>query len=287
MCRFVAYLGSPIIIDEIIIKPSNSLLKQSYSALESEMTVNGDGFGVGWYNKELKDEPGLYASVSPAWNDRNLLNIASITQSNCFMAHIRAATVGAVSIQNCHPFHYNEYLMMHNGGINDFDLIKRDMIALLDDEAFLWITGQSDTQYILALFMTHARRLGAKERPGIELLIDCFNLTFADIEKLKKKNGIDSVAIYNMVLSNGHGMIATRYSTQPKEDFRTLYFAERVSCKLSDSGDLKFEKGKLERSAALISSEKLTDDESYWKEVPINHAIYIDKEFDVSLHKLD
>lgn len=286
MCRFVAYLGSPIVIDEIIIKPANSLLKQSYSALESEMTINGDGFGIGWYNKAIKEEPGLYVSVSPAWNDQNLLNNASITKSNCFMAHIRAATVGPVSIQNCHPFHFNEYLMMHNGGIDNFDKIKRDMISLLDEEAFLWISGQSDTQYILALFMTHARKMGIKDRPGVDFLIKCFDLTFSDIEKLKKKNGVEKVSIYNMVLSNGYGMIATRYSTDPDIDFRTLYFAEKVSCKLGSEGDLKFEKGKIERSAALISSEKLTEDDRYWKEIPINHAIYIDREMDVSLHKL-
>ena len=32
MCRFIAYLGQPIIIDELLLKPSNSLVHQSYSA---------------------------------------------------------------------------------------------------------------------------------------------------------------------------------------------------------------------------------------------------------------
>ena len=181
MCRFVAYIGSPMIIEELIIKPSNSLVNQSFDAQDSEMTINGDGFGIGWYDKELKEEPGLYVSVLPAWNDKNLLNIASITQSSCFFAHVRAATIGGVSLENCHPFKYNEYLMMHNGGIEDFDVIKKDMVALLDDEAFLWIKGQSDTQYMFALFMTNARKLNIKERPDNELLIQCLDQTFGDI----------------------------------------------------------------------------------------------------------
>lgn len=287
MCRFVAYIGAPTLIDRILVNPSNSLVSQSFSALESEMTVNGDGFGLGWYNKSIKEEPGRYVSVLPAWNDQNLLNNASITESNCFLAHVRAATVGSVSLENCHPFEYNEYLMMHNGGINDFDRIKQSLSTLLDEEAFLWIKGQSDTQYIFALFMTNARKMGIGEFPEAEILVNCFNKTFADIEGLKKAKGINSVSIYNMVLSNGYGLIATRYSTQPKADSRTLYFTENVSCKLNVKGDLEFEKGKIERSAALISSEKLTEDDMFWKEIPSNHAVYINRELEVTLLKLD
>jgi len=287
MCRFVAYIGAPTLIDKILINPSNSLISQSFSALESEMVVNGDGFGLGWYDKDIKEEPGLYVSVLPAWNDQNLLNNASITESSCFLAHVRAATVGSVSLENCHPFQYNEYLMMHNGGINDFDRIKQSLSALLDEEAFLWIKGQSDTQYILALFMTNARKIGIEKFPDAEILVACLNKTFADIEALKKAKGINSVSIYNMVLSNGYGLIATRYSTDPHTDSRTLYFTENVSCKLNVKGDLEFEKGKIERSAALISSEKLTQDDMFWKEIPSNHAVYINRELEVTLLKLN
>lgn len=286
MCRFVAYIGSPMIIEDLIIKPFNSLVRQSFDAQDSEMAINGDGFGIGWYNKELKEEPGLYVSVLPAWNDKNLLDIASITQSNCFFAHVRAATIGGVSLENCHPFKYNEFLMMHNGGIEDFDVIKKDMVDLLDEEAFLWIKGQSDTQYMFALFITNARKLGIKERPETKVLIQCLDQTFGDIERLKKEKGIDSISNYNIVLSNGYGMLATRYCTHPELDDRSLYFAENVSCQLNTKGDLKFEKGKIERSAAVISSEKLTEDSLFWKEIPINHAVYIGADMGVSLHEL-
>ena len=64
-------------------------------------------------------------------------------------------TEGVVALQNNHPFWHRQYLMMHNGGIQDFEKIKLDLVSLLDEEAFLWIQGQSDTQYILALFMTN------------------------------------------------------------------------------------------------------------------------------------
>ena len=287
MCRFVAYLGTPITVDEILIKPSNSIIHQSYNAQESIMTVNGDGFGLGWYDKKLREEPGLYKSISPAWNDQNLLHNASFTETTCFFAHVRAATEGSVSIENCHPFEFKEYLMMHNGGIGDFDKIKYDFVSLLDEEAFLWIKGQSDTQYLLALYMTNIRKMGIEKPATPEELVACFNKTFSDIEKLKSAKKLDSDSNYNIVLTNGHGMIATRYSTSPKSDNRSLHFAEKIICNVNDDGDLIVGKGKVERSAAIISSEKLTDDNHIWKEIPINHAVFIDREMQVSLLELE
>ena len=182
MCRFVAYLGEPILVEDILIKPTNSLVRQSLQARESDMTVNGDGFGLGWYNKNLREDPGIYVSVLPAWNDINLLNNASFIKTSCFLAHVRAATTGGVSLENCHPFKYKDLLMMHNGGIHEFDAIKYDFVSLLDEDAFKWIKGQSDTQYIFALFMTNFRKLATEKPAPPEDLVKCFNKTFMDIE---------------------------------------------------------------------------------------------------------
>jgi glutamine amidotransferase len=288
MCRFVAYLGEPIIVEDIIVKPTNSLIHQSYDAEESLMTVNGDGFGLGWYNSQVRKEPGLFTSVLPAWNDKNLLSNASIIKTNCFLAHIRAATTGGVSIENCHPFKYDEYLMIHNGSIQDFEKIKFKLVSLLDEEAFLWIKGQNDTQYILALFMTNFREMGIVKPASHQELVDCFNKTYLDIEKLKLAKGIVSISNYNIVLTNGERMIATRYCTDPEKDNRSLYFAEKISCSI-DSHDKELKLDDVvsqERSAALISSEMLTEDEHFWKEIPMNHMVVIDSNMDVTLHKL-
>lgn len=288
MCRLVAYLGTPILTDKIIIKPKNSLVHQSFAAEETDYPVNGDGFGIGWYRSEIRDEPGLYKSISPAWNDQNLLHNASFIQTSCFFAHVRAATVGDVSIENTHPFSYKQFLMMHNGGIQEFDRIKYDFVKLLDEEAFLWIQGQNDTQYILALFMTNSRILNfdnMEEDP--EQIVKCFNKTFSDIEELKKKNNVDAIALYNIVFTDGKRIIATRYSTDPKNELRTLYYTDKVSCKTCNGGELKLSKPKKKRTATLISSEILTEKKDNWKEIPQNHAIYIDEKLDVSLYKLE
>jgi len=287
MCRLVAYLGTPIFTDEIIIKPKNSLIHQSYAAKETIDPVNGDGFGIGWYNKEIREEPGLFKSIFPAWNDKNLLHNASFIQTSCFLAHVRSATVGGISAENTHPFSYKQYLMMHNGGILDFDKIKYDLVKLLDPDSFLWIQGQTDTQYILALFMTNARKLELEEPPNAEQLVACFYKTFKDIEELKKRNGVDALAIYNIVLTDGYRMIATRYSTNPEKETRMLYYAEKTSCEICDKDVLKMGEPNEKRTATLISSEMLSEDPERWKEIPQNHTIFIDENLEVSLFKLD
>ncbi len=92
MCRLMAYLGSPIIIDKLLYQPKNSLVNQSISAKEIEEPLNGDGFGIGWYAKEVNDEPVTFVSVNPAWSNRNLRNLAPKIRTDCFVAHVRAAS---------------------------------------------------------------------------------------------------------------------------------------------------------------------------------------------------
>src|SRR5690606_19446509 len=129
MCRLMAYMGSPIIIDKLLYQPKNSLIKQSINARELEEPLNGDGFGIGWYVPEVNYEPVTFVSVYPAWNNRNLRNLAPKIRTECVVAHVRAASVGDVSESNCHPFQYKNLLMMHNGGVEEFHKIKRHIRA--------------------------------------------------------------------------------------------------------------------------------------------------------------
>jgi predicted glutamine amidotransferase len=95
MCRWLAYSGSPIPLEELLYKPEHSLIDQSLHAQLSGQTTNGDGFGVGWYGTRA-DTPAIFRSLVPAWNDRNLLEIASHIESPLFLAHVRASTGAAV-----------------------------------------------------------------------------------------------------------------------------------------------------------------------------------------------
>src|SRR6186713_2189542 len=177
MCRLMAYLGSPIIIDKLLYQPKNSLINQSISAKEIEEPLNGDGFGIGWYVPEINYEPVTFVSVNPAWSNRNLRNLAPKISTECFVAHVRAASVGDVSESNCHPFQYKNLLMMHNGGIENFSNIKRPLRAPLSDELYNWIKGQTDSEHIFAFMLNYLNTKHGFTTP--ETVMDAFEYTFS------------------------------------------------------------------------------------------------------------
>ena len=156
MCRWLAYSGSPILMKEVLYGGTNSLVDQSlHSRLGAEPT-NGDGFGVGWYG--APDTPGMFHSTEPAWNDQNLRELAGHISSPLFFTHIRAAIGSAVQQTNCHPFRHDRWLFMHNGYINEFATIKRDLILAVDPSLYPEIKGQADTEVLFFLALTFGLR---------------------------------------------------------------------------------------------------------------------------------
>lgn len=75
MCRWMAYTGSPLFMEDLLFKPKHTLIDQSRSSHSAETPTNGDGFGPGWYGYQGKAR--LYHSIRPAWNDYNLHDLAT------------------------------------------------------------------------------------------------------------------------------------------------------------------------------------------------------------------
>lgn len=290
MCRFVAYIGTPIIIDELLIKPENSLVNQSYDAEEMSQTLNGDGFGLGWYAREIRRYPGLFRSISPAWHNQNLLYNASLIRTDCLFAHVRAASEGGITEYNCHPFHYEEYLMMHNGGIDHFPLIKRRLLSLLSDDLFLWIKGQTDSEHIFALLMQYLREIRAERRRPLtsEEVADAFSQTFRAIDELKETAGIgQEPSAYNMMITDGERIFGTRYSSHSDRGTPTLYYATGSRYACHDGVSRMIPAGDSDHNAVLIVSEKLTNEQDDWIPIPENHFIAVEKDLAVVVRPLD
>src|SRR5512134_646685 len=153
MCRWLAYFGDPIPLEALIVQRKYSLLDQSLHARFGATTTNGDGFGVGWYDG-VHDEPGVYRSVHPAWNDRNLRELAAHVASPLFFAHIRASTGTAVQETNTHPFRYGRWLFMHNGLVREFPRVRRDLLLAIAPELIPEIEGSSDSEILFHLALT-------------------------------------------------------------------------------------------------------------------------------------
>src|ERR1051325_1589780 len=159
MCRWIAYRGETVALEHYVTAPAHSLIEQSMRAVEALSSINGDGFGLGWYAGH--DEPGLYREVRPAWSDENLRHLCRHIRSHLFFAHVRASTGTATTRPNCHPFAHGRWMFMHNGQFGDWSLIRRQAEALIPDAFYRSRVGTTDSEAIFLAILG----AGADEDP--------------------------------------------------------------------------------------------------------------------------
>ncbi len=282
MCRLVAYMGDAILLEDILIKPVNSLIQQSIRSKEQDYFTNGDGFGVGWYNHEISSEPGLFRSINPAWNDANLLHLASKIKSTCFFGHVRAASKGGVSHTNCHPFVHQNWMFMHNGDVHDFIKIKRHLRHLLDDDIYNWIEGETDSEHLFALFRQIAKgRDLSRPESVIEITLEVLH----QLNELIMKYGTPGPSFLNICVTDGRRLIASRFCTD--KDFRPESMYYSIGSKFEKKGDrYHMTHGEGQPTCLLVASERINDFCQEWHEMPSHHLLLIDADFNTLLYEL-
>ena len=254
MCRWLAYSGSPITLDEVLFKPANSLVVQSLKSQKGVETTNGDGFGVGWYGRT--PEPRLYRSTSPAWNDRNLRELAADVKSGLFLAHVRASTGTAVQQTNCHPFRYRNWLWMHNGLINGFAQARRELLLAVDASLFPSIEGTTDSELMFFLALTMGLE---KDPPGAVARMVGF------VETVCKRHGVEHPMQMSLAASDGRDLWFFRYSTERKS--RSLFYSTDIVALRKLYPDVAQFKA-VSDETRLVVSEPFSDLEGAWNEVP-------------------
>lgn len=280
MCRFIAYIGKDsILLSDLLIKPRNSLIKQSLISKESDTVTNGDGFGLGWYT-DYDKTPALFTSLFPAWNDKNLSYLAKKTKAALFFAHIRAASAGGISQFNCHPFLYKNWLFMHNGLIPHFEKIKRQLHNMLDDDIYNWIQGSTDTELIFALFLQCAKKYKIKSGSDIAHILQ---ETLNTIDALVKSYYKNSICYFNICITNGHRIVAFRYCTSLRPKPETMYFSlgENIP-----THPFPYEKKENNHRSVIIASEKLCNERFKWQPIPANNGVIIEPNLNISIQKL-
>ncbi len=245
MCRWLAYCGSPIFLEDLVTRPGHSLLDQSRRCSEAKVDTNGDGFGVGWFGE--RDTPGLYRDVQPAWSDDNLLSLSAQIRSRFFFAHVRASTGTATSRANCHPFSKDQWLFMHNGQIGGYDRVRRKIEALIDDDLYLHRMGTTDSE---ALFLTLLGRGcfdGAAEQVAQKVAA-----VLGEIRAIMTAADIHEPLRVTAAFGDGKTLRAIRYSSDAFAP--SLYFRR---CQLGLS----------------VVSEPLDETGVEWRSVPSGHLL--------------
>jgi predicted glutamine amidotransferase len=226
MCRWAAYLGEEVFLEDIVTAPCHSLIAQSHRALEAKSPTNGDGFGIAWYGG--RPEPGLYRDILPAWSDPNLKSLCRQIRSGLFLAHVRASTHGATSRANCHPFASGRWSFMHNGQIGGFEKIRRGLESALPDELYDQRQGTTDSELFFLLMLQEGLERdaqGAVQRATSRVL------------QSAKRAGVEPSLKLTAAFSDGEALHAVRFATD--HEAPTLYMAEtgRGRCIVSEPFD--------------------------------------------------
>jgi predicted glutamine amidotransferase len=254
MCRWLAYSGSPVLLEELLYGPKNSLIVQSlHSRLGAEET-NGDGFGIGWYGAQ--ERPALFHSIEPAWNDRNLRELAGHIKAGIVFAHIRASTGSPVQQTNCHPFRHGRWLWMHNGLISDFHIVKRDLVLAIDPEFYPEIEGTTDSETLFHLALT----FGLAEDPPAAV-----QRAIGLVETVGRRHGVEFPFQGTIATTDGECIWAFRYSSEGKS--RSLFFSTDVRALRSMYPENELFQ-KVDDESRLVVSEPLGELEGVWNEVP-------------------
>lgn len=241
MCRWIAYRGASIPLEQYVTAPVHSLVEQSLRALEGTVTTNGDGFGLGWYGEH--PEPGLYHEVRPAWSDDNLRCLCRHIRSHLFFAHVRSATGTPTTRPNCHPFASGRWLFMHNGLIGNWKRVRRRVEALIPDSLYDSRIGTTDSEAIFLAILG----AGVDRDP-----IEATRRTITAITDIVNSDGCRDPLRFTAALADGENLYAFRYAANNATN--TLYF--RV-------GD----------GSVVLASEPLDQERALWAPVPDDHFL--------------
>lgn len=260
MCRWIAYNGQPIFIEQLVTRPSHSLVRQSlHTSLNyhwdgSLWSTNGDGFGIGWYNE--KPEPGLFKDARPAWNDVNLRELCAQIKAKIFMAHIRATTTGAVQRSNSHPFKCRNWLFQHNGHINNFEAVRRDLQMAIAPEFYNELKGTTDSETLFLLAMSFGLERDPKK--ALREMLET-------VRKACEKAGIEMQINMSCAMTDGVTLYALRYA-EDHERAKTQFYSTDTDC----LRDISVGDSPIPENSVVFVSEPLDKLNDRWTAVPEN-----------------
>lgn len=264
MCRWMAWLGQDVLLEELLFKTRHGLIDQSLHSRMGAETTNGDGFGVGWYGEGAG--PAVYRSVAPAWGDPNLRELAGHISAPLFLAHVRATSGSAVQDTNCHPFRHGRWLFVHNGVVADFAALHRDLLFAVDPELFPEIQGSTDSEVLFHLALTY----GLEDDP-----LAALEAAIGLVEETARRHGLAPAVQASIGVSDGHRLWALRYASTGEP--RTLF----ASADVEGIRRLHPDNPRIQQMRAgdrVVVSEPLSDLPGAWHEIAPNSAIVVEHE---------
>jgi predicted glutamine amidotransferase len=230
-------------------------------SLVTQSHANADGTGIGYFDAD--GTPHVDKQPIAAFKDRRFASEARDLRSRTFVAHIRHATAGGLTMANTHPFCQAQRLFAHNGVIEDIPKLEQH----LGDDLVL-VGGESDSERFFALITREIARHGDDVDAGIR----------AAVQWIVKELSIISI---NFVLVTATDLWALRYP-----DANTLFVLERSAGGGAAGGGAALEQHSSHgtrvrsengrgRPLVVVASERL-DEDAGWREIRSGELLHVD-----------
>lgn len=305
MCRVLAYIGPETPLENLLLKPENSLINQALDPeRHPELQLAGWGFGA-WGEHFLKpDEPFIYRRPMAAFYDDNAEHIIPSLQASTMLAHVRAAAYDAKVVmvdENCHPYFFDgaPWMIAQNGYLPGWQLLQRELLQHCKDDHLKQMRGNTDTEFIYVLLLS---LLEGDSRDDIQRAIEELlrliakamkDLDLPGLTKLKMALvSPDRIIGINWGLGH-HGEVdppgdwqQLQESDPASDEFALAMLLEPMYLQLgrnfgNDATSYEFEScTEEEATTAILASEPLTEDTDGWWHLNYGEIVFLEKKGD-------
>ncbi len=272
----------------VSLKVQRSLVKAE-NALQIQSSEHPHGWGIAYYLSGQRS-PHEVRSVNSAFSDERFRRVSEFLTANAVVAHVRKATVGDLTPENTHPFHWKGWTFCHNGTLFGFAEIEEQLRSRVKPRFLKSIGGSTDSEMLFYLVLSTLEEAGfdVDNPPDSfpDAIEDALGELLGWLRDLCEATGADErEAMMNFILTNGRILVANRYngnlsfSTQKKRcaDFDICPVANKVCFGPRRIG--------ISHTHVLIASDPTSPDD-IWEEVPDRGMVLVDNELRLSVRAL-
>jgi glutamine amidotransferase len=271
MCRLFGFRSViPSQVHRSLVDCENALVHQSEQ--------HPDGWGVAYYVSKV---PHVIKSARTAVADSLFQRVSGIVSSQTVVAHLRRATTGQISMVNCHPFQYGNWIFAHNGQIPDFEEYREAFLERLMPELRRFVLGDTDSEVLFYLLLSHMSERSALDDPGpsVDPLVEAVEATVEDVHEITGEDCYRSQSkeeLYlSFLLTNGSTMVSHQGGKPLYYSTHKTRCPERELCpSFSKVCEMAVDSGRVNHM--IFSSEPLSGD-NVWQEMTPGQIVAVDR----------
>jgi predicted glutamine amidotransferase len=229
-------------------------------SLSEQSRREPDGAGIGVFapdGRATVDKQPLAAYEDPAFS-----RAAHDLRGTTFLAHVRYASTGKLSVENTHPFLLDGRLFAHNGAFEGLDLLDARLAELGASDL---VHGDTDSERMFALITVETTRHGGDVSTGLT----------AAVTWIARELPVYSL---NLILTDATDMWALRYP-----EGNELHVLERPAGSALDAASQRIHaRSDGDAAACVIVASEPMDDETGWRLLDPGELIHIDSALTVT-----